>query len=175
MSVRVAINGFGRVGRCALRAAVEAGDPIEWAGINDVADVEALAHLLRHDTVYGPFPGAVETDGQALVIEGARIPVASLTDPAELPWGKLGAEVVLECTGKFRTRPDAAKHLHAGARKVILSAPGKGVDATIVRGVNEEAYDSAVHDGSPTRRARPTASHRWRRSCTTSSGFVTAR
>jgi glyceraldehyde 3-phosphate dehydrogenase len=146
MSMRIAINGFGRVGRCALRAAFEHGDSIEWAGINDVADVEALAHLLRHDTIYGPFPGEVETDGQALVINGTRIPVSALTDPAELPWRELEAEVVLECTGKFRTRADAAKHLEAGARKVILSAPGKGVDATIVRGVNEETYDPAVHD-----------------------------
>lgn len=146
MSVRVAMNGFGRVGRCALRAAFEAGEPIEWAGINDVADVETLAHLLRHDTVYGPFPGVVVADGRTLVVDGVRIPVTSFADPADLPWDELAAEVVLECTGKFRTREDAARHLDAGARKVIVSAPGKGVDATIVRGVNEEVYDAAVHD-----------------------------
>src|SRR5579884_2873970 len=99
MPVRVAINGFGRVGRCALRAAFEAGEPIEWAGINDVADVETLAHLLRRDTVYGPFPGVVAAAGGALVVDGVRIPVTSAADPAKLPWDDLGAEVVLECTG----------------------------------------------------------------------------
>ncbi len=146
MSVRVAINGFGRVGRCALRAAFETGDPIEWVGINDVADVETLAHLLRHDTVYGPFSGLVEIDGQALVVDGVRIPVTSVANPAELPWNDVGAEVVLECTGKFRARADAAGHLDAGARKVIVSAPGKDVDATIVLGVNDSAYDPSLHD-----------------------------
>jgi glyceraldehyde 3-phosphate dehydrogenase len=146
MSVRVAINGFGRVGRCALRTAFETAGPIEWVGINDVADIESLAHLLRHDTVYGPFPGAVEIDGQVLVVDGVRIPVTSVTNPAELPWDEVGAEVVLECTGKFRARADAAGHLDAGARKVIVSAPGKGVDATIVLGVNDAAYDPSLHD-----------------------------
>jgi glyceraldehyde 3-phosphate dehydrogenase len=146
MATRIAINGFGRVGRCALRSAYESGADVEWAGINDAADVATLAHLLRHDTVYGPFPGPVAVHDGALVIDGAEIPVSSCVDPAQLPWGELGAEVVLECTGKFRTRDDAAKHLLAGARKVIVSAPGKGVDATIVRGVNEHVYDPETHD-----------------------------
>ena len=146
MPVRVAINGFGRVGRCALRSAFETDTPIEWVGINDVADVETLAHLLRHDTVYGPFPGTVETEGGVLVVDGVPIPVTAIAYPEALPWAETGVDVVLECSGRFRARADAAKHLEAGARKVIVSAPGKGVDATIVRGVNDEVYDPAVHD-----------------------------
>jgi glyceraldehyde 3-phosphate dehydrogenase (phosphorylating) len=146
MSVRVAINGFGRVGRCAFRSAFESGAPIEWVGINDVADVATLAHLLRHDSVYGPFPGSVEVDGPNLVVDGTEIPVYAFGDPAELPWGASEVDVALECTGRFRTRADAARHLAAGARKVIISAPGKDVDVTLVRGVNEGTYDPAVHD-----------------------------
>src|SRR5580765_1450502 len=146
MSVRVAINGFGRVGRCALRSAYESGMPIEWAGINDVADIETLAHLLRHDTVYGPFPGSVEIDGGALVVDGVGIEVTASAEPADLPWAEAGVDVVLECTGRFRARDAAARHLDAGARKVIVSAPGKGVDATIVLGVNEDSYDPETHD-----------------------------
>jgi glyceraldehyde 3-phosphate dehydrogenase len=146
MSVHVAINGFGRVGRCALRSALERSSPVEWAGINDVADTATLAHLLAHDTVYGPAPFPVAAEHDALLVDGVRIPVYSAADPAWLPWGETGVEVVLECTGKFRTRADAAKHLAAGAKKVIVSAPGKGVDATIVRGVNDEAYDPELHD-----------------------------
>ena len=146
MSVRVAINGFGRVGRCAFRSAFEAGADIDWVGINDLADAATLAHLLRHDTVYGPFPGKVEVDGSVLVVDGVAVLVFSEADPANLPWKALGVDVVLECTGRFRSRTDAAKHLEAGARKVIISAPGKGVDATIVLGVNEDTYDAEVHD-----------------------------
>ena len=146
MTTRIAINGFGRVGRCALRSAVESGADVEWVGINDVADVATLAHLLRHDTVYGPFPGEVVVRGEALVVNGVAIPVSSKLDPIDLPWAELHADVVLECTGKFRTRSDAAKHIVAGARKVVLSAPGKDVDVTIVRGVNDDAYDAQRHD-----------------------------
>jgi glyceraldehyde 3-phosphate dehydrogenase len=146
MSVRVAINGFGRVGRCAFRSALEAESPIDWVGINDLADPATLAHLLRRDTVYGPFPGKVEVDGSTLVVDGVVIPVFCEADPADLPWHALGVDVVLECTGRFRSRADAAKHLEAGARKVIISAPGKGVDATIVLGVNDDTYDAELHD-----------------------------
>jgi glyceraldehyde 3-phosphate dehydrogenase len=146
MTTRIAINGFGRVGRCALRSAFETGADVEWVGINDVADIATLAHLLKHDTVYGPFPGSVAVRAGALVVDGVEIPVSSKLDPAELPWEELQAEVVLECTGKFRTRSDAAKHILAGARKVVLSAPGKDVDVTIVRGVNDDAYDPERHD-----------------------------
>ena len=146
MATRIAINGFGRVGRCAVRSALESGADVEWVGINDLADVATLAHLLRHDTVYGPFPGEVTVRGDLLVVDGAEIPIFSKPDPLDLPWDALQVDVVLECTGKFRARADAAKHLAAGARKVILSAPGKEVDITIVCGVNDDAYDPELHD-----------------------------
>jgi glyceraldehyde 3-phosphate dehydrogenase len=146
MAVRVAINGLGRIGRTALRIAHERELDIEWVGLNDLLDPELLAHLLRHDTIYGPFPGTIDVRGDELVVGGVAIPVFRETDPARLPWASLGAEVVLEATGKFRTREDAARHLDAGARKVIVSAPGKDVDTTIVLGVNFDAYDPAAHD-----------------------------
>src|ERR1051326_6869893 len=130
MATRIAINGFGRIGRCAFRSAYESGADVEWVAVNDVADVETLAHLLKHDTVYGPFPGSVVVRDGALVIDGVEIRDLSIPDPLDLPWRELDVDVVLECTGKFRTRDDAAKHLEAGARKVIVSAPAKGVDAT---------------------------------------------
>jgi glyceraldehyde 3-phosphate dehydrogenase len=145
MTVRVGINGFGRIGRCAFRSAVERGEEIEWVGINDVADTATLAHLLRHDTVYGPFPGEVAVDGEALTVDGTTIPVFHARSPSDVPWASLDAEVVLECTGKFRNREDAAAHLESGARKVILSAPGKNVDATFVLGVNFDTYDAESH------------------------------
>jgi glyceraldehyde 3-phosphate dehydrogenase len=145
MTTRVGINGFGRVGRCAFRSAFESGASIEWAAINDVADVATLAHLLRHDTVYGPFRGEIGVDGSALVVDGVRIPVFAETSPVAIPWADVSADVVLECTGKFRTRAEAAGHLAAGAEKVIISAPGKDVDATLVLGVNFETYDPEAH------------------------------
>jgi glyceraldehyde 3-phosphate dehydrogenase (phosphorylating) len=146
MAVRVAINGFGRTGRAAFRAAYEHDADIEWVAINDVADPELLAQLLRHDTVYGRFAGAVEAADGAIVVDGARIAVPSETDPAKLPWADLQVDVVIESTGRFRSREDAAKHLEAGARKVIVSAPAKDPDVTVALGVNfEEAYDAASH------------------------------
>jgi glyceraldehyde 3-phosphate dehydrogenase len=145
MTVRVGINGFGRVGRCAFRSAHESGAEIEWAGINDVADVATLAHLLRRDTLYGPFPGVVEVEEGALVVDGTRIPVFAETAPQAIPWAEVSAEVVLECTGKFRARDDAGAHITAGAQKVILSAPGKNIDATLVLGVNFDTYDPLAH------------------------------
>jgi glyceraldehyde 3-phosphate dehydrogenase len=146
MTTRVAINGFGRIGRCAFRAGFERGETIEWAGINDVADVAILAHLLKHDSVYGPFPAAVEAGDDFIRVDGTEIPVFSESDPSALPWRDLDVDVVLESTGRFRSRDDAAKHLEAGARKVIISAPAKDPDATVVLGVNLEAYDPAAHD-----------------------------
>ena len=147
MSVRVGINGFGRTGRATFRSAHERGAAIEWAGINDVMDIEMLAHLLRHDSVYGPFPGAVEVLDGALRVDGREIPVFAETDPAALPWGDIGAEVVIESTGFFRDRAGAAKHLEAGARKVIISAPAKEPDVTVALGINfDEVYDPATHD-----------------------------
>ena len=146
MSVRVGINGFGRTGRAAFRAALEREADIEFVAINDVAEPEMLAQLLRHDTVYGAFPGTVEAAERGLVVDGHRIEVPGVTDPAALPWEELGVEVVIESTGLHRSREAAAKHLEAGARKVIISAPAKEPDVTVVLGVNfEQAYDAEAH------------------------------
>jgi glyceraldehyde 3-phosphate dehydrogenase (phosphorylating) len=147
MPVRVGINGFGRTGRATFRSAHERGAAIEWAGINDVMDIEMLAHLLRHDSVYGPFPGAVEVLDGALRVDGREIPVFAETDPAALPWGDVGAEVVIESSGHFRDRAGAAKHLEAGARKVIISAPAKDPDVTVALGINfDDVYEPDQHD-----------------------------
>ena len=147
MSTRVAINGFGRVGRAAFRSAFESDADIEWVAVNDIAGVDALANVLARDSVYGAFPAPVEARGDAIFVDGHELPVLSESDPAALPWEELGVDVVLECTGRFRTRAEAAKHLDAGARKVIVSAPMKDADATIVLGVNfPEAYDPDAHD-----------------------------
>jgi glyceraldehyde 3-phosphate dehydrogenase (phosphorylating) len=146
MSTRVAINGFGRVGRAAFRAAFEAGADLEFVAINDLFGAEALANVLARDTVYGEFPGVVEASGDRLHVDGVEIPVLAETDPVSLPWAELGVDVVLECTGKFRARADAAGHLDAGAHKVIVSAPMKDADATVVLGVNfPDAYDADAH------------------------------
>jgi glyceraldehyde 3-phosphate dehydrogenase len=146
MSTRVAINGFGRIGRAAFRSAFESGADIDWVAINDLADVETLAALLRHDSVYNRFPGTVEVADGALVVDGRRIPVYAEADPGSLPWADLGVEVVMEATGRFRSRADAGRHLEAGARKVLISAPGKDPDVTVVLGVNfAQAYDVERH------------------------------
>jgi glyceraldehyde 3-phosphate dehydrogenase len=145
MSVRVAINGFGRTGRAAFRAAIESGADIEWVAINDVADPPMLAQLLKYDTVYGRFPGTVDALEGAIVVDGKEIAAPMTSDPAELPWEELGVDVVIESTGRFRTRTDAAKHLHAGAQKVIVSAPAKEPDVTVALGVNFESYDPELH------------------------------
>ena len=147
MPTQVAINGFGRTGRATFRAAYDQGADLEWVGINDVMDIEMLAHLLRHDSVYGPFPGKVEVVDSNLVVNDHRIPVYSETDPADLPWGEIGAEVVIESSGFFRDRAGAAKHLEAGARKVIVSAPAKQPDITVALGINFETdYDPQLHN-----------------------------
>ena len=145
MSVRVAVNGFGRTGRAAFRAAHEAGADIEWVAVNDVAEPALLAHLLKYDTVYGPFPGSVEAVDGALVVDGRRVVTPLEADPARLPWEELGVDVVIESTGRFRTRADGEKHLHAGARKVIVSAPATEPDVTVALGVNFETYDADLH------------------------------
>jgi glyceraldehyde 3-phosphate dehydrogenase len=146
MAPRIAINGFGRVGRAALRAAFERDLDLEFVAINDLADDASLAHLLKHDSVYGRFAEEVETGEGSISVDGVAIPVFHEADPAELPWHELGVDVVLECTGRFRSRADAAGHLDAGARKVIVSAPMNDPDATVVLGVNfEEAYDPETH------------------------------
>jgi glyceraldehyde 3-phosphate dehydrogenase (phosphorylating) len=149
MSTRVGINGFGRIGRSTLRAAIERGADIEWAGVNDVMDAQTAARLLRHDSTYGPFAGEVEAVGTGLLVDGVEIPFFAASDPTEIPWSEVGAEVVIESTGRFRTREAAATHLAGGARKVVISAPAKGgtVDATVVLGVNfDEVYDPERHD-----------------------------
>ncbi len=149
MPTRVAINGFGRVGRSVLRVAHEQGSDVEIVAINDLADSNTLAHLLRHDSVFGAFPAAVESSAQGLFVAGHPIRALAQSSLAELPWRELGVDVVIESTGHYRTRSAAAEHLHAGASKVIVSAPGKGpepLDATVVIGVNfETSYDPERH------------------------------
>ena len=146
MATRCAINGFGRTGRAAFRAAYERGLDIEWVAINDVAEPALLAHLLRYDTVYGPFPGEVEVVDGDIVVDGASIVTPTERIPHALPWDDLGVDVVIESSGKFRARDDAVKHLEAGARKVIVSAPAKDPDVTVVLGVNfDETYDAEQH------------------------------
>lgn len=146
MKPKIGINGFGRVGRAAFRAAYERGLELECVAINDLADAAALAHLLKYDSVYGRFPGSVEAGEGAIVVDGTEIPVFACAEPREIPWRDLGAEVVLEATGRFRNRDAAAGHLDAGARKVVVSAPMKDADATVVLGVNfEQVYDAEEH------------------------------
>jgi|RhiMethySRZTD1v2_1073278.scaffolds.fasta_scaffold264954_2 glyceraldehyde 3-phosphate dehydrogenase (phosphorylating) len=149
MPTRVAINGFGRIGRAVLRSAHARQTDIEIVAVNDVADAATLAQLLSRDSVYGRFPGAVTAEEEAIEVDGRRIAVLRGADPGELPWTELGVDVVIEATGRFRTRADAERHLAAGARKVILSAPAKGsepVDANLVLGVNfHEVYDPDRH------------------------------
>lgn len=138
MSVRVAINGFGRIGRLVVRAVGKRGlSDLEFVGINDLTDAKTLAHLLKYDSVHGRFEGEVGVDGNALVVNGHKIPVYAEKNPAVLPWGQLNVDVVLESTGKFTDGPAASAHLEAGAKRVIISAPGKNVDSTIVLGVND--------------------------------------
>jgi len=144
MTVRIGVNGFGRIGRLVVRAARDRD--IEVVGVNDVVDVATLAHLLKYDSTFGRYPGRVEVDGDQLVVDGRPIRATAERDPADLDWSAVGADIVIESTGRFRTREDAAGHLKAGARKVVLSAPGKGVDGTFVLGVNADAYDPALHD-----------------------------
>ena len=146
MPIRVAINGFGRIGRNVLRAVHKSGDSeIEIVALNDLTDNDMLGHLLKYDSVHGAFPGEVNVTAAGLDVEGRSIKGFSERDPANLPWGDLGVDVVVESTGFFRARDQAAKHLDAGARKVIISAPGKNEDITIVLGVNQEKYDPAEH------------------------------
>jgi len=146
MALKAGINGFGRIGRNAFRAAYENGADIEWVGINDITEPSALAALLRRDSLLGRFPGEVDSTDSALVIDGREIPISAERDPADLPWGDAGAEVVIESTGLFTDRDAAAKHLAAGARKVVISAPAKGADVTLVPGVNDDAYDPSAHE-----------------------------
>jgi glyceraldehyde 3-phosphate dehydrogenase len=146
MPVRVGINGFGRIGRNVLRAGLAKETDIEWVAVNDITDNGTLAHLLKYDSILGPYPGSVEVRGESLIVDDREIKVYEERDPAKLPWGDLGVEVVLESTGFFTERDDAAKHLEAGAKKVVISAPAKNEDITIVLGVNDDQYDRDKHD-----------------------------
>jgi glyceraldehyde 3-phosphate dehydrogenase len=146
MSVKVAINGFGRIGRNFLRAALKNDIDLDIVAVNDLTDTVALGMLLKYDSVHGRFDGTVEVDGDNIVVNGKAIKVLSERDPANLPWSDMGVEVVVESTGFFTQHDAAAKHLDAGAKKVIISAPAKGEDKTIVMGANEDEYDAATHD-----------------------------
>jgi glyceraldehyde 3-phosphate dehydrogenase len=145
MTVRVGINGFGRIGRNFLRAARSQGDAVEVVALNDLTDARTNAHLLRYDTTHGRFDGPIETEGDALIVDGARIRVLAEREPKALPWDEMGVEVVIESTGRFTARADAAGHLEGGARRVIISAPSKDADATFVLGVNDDEFDPARH------------------------------
>ena len=154
--IKVAINGFGRIGRMILRAHYEGGKKhgLQFVAINDLGDAQTNAHLLKYDTAHGPFPGSVRVDGDSIVVNDERIRVVAERDPAKLPWKPLGVDVVLECTGLFTSKAKAGAHLQAGARKVIVSAPGdKDVDRTIVYGVNHQtlkASDTVISNASCT-------------------------
>ena len=145
MALKVGINGFGRIGRQVIRAAKESGAALDFVAVNDLTDTKTLAHLFKYDSVHGTFGGAVSAEAEAIVIDGERIRVFKEKDPASLPWKSLGVDVVLEATGRFTNAEDARKHLVGGAKKVIISAPAKGEDITIVLGVNHEKYDAASH------------------------------
>ena len=145
MSVKIGINGFGRIGRNFFRAAKQLGLDFDFVAVNDLGDAATMAHLLKYDSVHGRYPGEVSVGGSGLVIDGDELRVLAERNPADLPWKELGAEIVIESTGIFTDRDKAAAHLDAGAQKVIISAPAKNEDLTIVLGVNDDAYDPANH------------------------------
>ena len=145
MTVRVGINGFGRIGRQSLKALIERTPDVEVVAVNDLVDTATNALLFKHDSTYGAYPGTVSHTDDSLVIDGRSIKVLQFRDPAQLPWKDLGVDVVLESTGLFTDAAKAGAHLEAGARKVIISAPAKGEDITVVLGVNEGRYDPAAH------------------------------
>jgi glyceraldehyde 3-phosphate dehydrogenase len=144
MAMKVGINGFGRIGRNILRAALD-DDGIDFVAVNEITDAKTLAHLLKYDSVLGNLDRAIEARGDVISVDGDEFKVLAIKDPAQLPWKDLGVEVVFESTGKFTKRDDAAKHLAAGAKKVIITAPATGPDVTIVLGVNDDIYDKATH------------------------------
>ncbi|MBA3300236.1 MAG: type I glyceraldehyde-3-phosphate dehydrogenase [Thermoleophilaceae bacterium] len=145
MAVKAGINGFGRIGRNVFRAAHAAGAEIDWVGVNDLTDAKTLAHLLKFDSVLGPFAGTVEASDSGILVDGKELPVFAERDPGALPWADAGAEVVIESTGLFTDREDASKHLSAGAKKVIISAPAGEPDVTLALGVNFDDYDRESH------------------------------
>ncbi len=146
MTIKVGINGFGRIGRQVLRAAREEGvADLDFVAINDLTDTRTLAHLFKYDSVHGTYSGDVDTGTDTITVDGDEIRVLTERDPSSLPWKELGVDIVLESTGRFTSAPDARKHIDAGARKVIISAPAKGEDITIVMGINSDKYDPANH------------------------------
>ncbi|MCM3660029.1 type I glyceraldehyde-3-phosphate dehydrogenase [Georgenia satyanarayanai] len=145
MTIRVGINGFGRIGRSFFRAALKSGSDLEIVGVNDLTDNKTLAHLLKYDSIMGVLDEEVSYDEESITVGGRKIHVSAEKDPAQLPWGELGADIVIESTGRFVARDAAKAHLDAGAKKVIISAPGKDVDATFVMGVNHTDYDAEQH------------------------------
>jgi len=145
MGVRVGVNGFGRIGRVFFRAALQSPE-IEVVAVNDLADAKTLAHLLKYDSVHGILGGEVQHKGEAIFVNGREVRVCSAKDPATLPWGEMGVDIVVESTGVFRDKATTTKHLQAGAKKVIITAPAKDPDITVVLGVNEQKYDSAKHE-----------------------------
>jgi glyceraldehyde 3-phosphate dehydrogenase len=145
MALKAGINGFGRIGRNVFRAAHDTGANIDWVGVNDITDTKTLAHLLKFDSILGPFQGEVSYTDTSLVVDGDELKVFAERDPAALPWGDAGADVVIESTGLFTGREDAAKHLEAGAKKVIITAPATEPDVTLALGVNDDAYDPDQH------------------------------
>src|SRR3954454_54206 len=146
MPTRVGINGFGRIGRNVFRAAQAANADVEWVAVNDLTDSKTLAQLLKYDSILGRYPGEVEATDTGLLVDGKELKVLAERDPAALPWGDLDVDVVIESTGFFTDRENAAKHLDAGAKKVLISAPAKGEDVTVVLGVNFDTYDKSRHD-----------------------------
>ncbi|MEK6849828.1 MAG: type I glyceraldehyde-3-phosphate dehydrogenase [Nanoarchaeota archaeon] len=144
MAIRVAINGFGRIGRQVLQAGIDSQD-IEWIAVNDLTDTHTLAHLFKYDSVFGKFPGTVDHTEDSIIINGKKIKVLAEKDPTKLPWKQMNVDVVVESTGFFTEKDSASQHLKAGAKKVIISAPCKGPDLTIVKGVNEHMYDKKKH------------------------------
>ncbi len=145
MTIRVAINGFGRIGRSAFRAALTKSAPMEIVAINDLGKPDMLAHLLKYDSIHGIFPFSIEIKGQSMIVDGREIKILAERNPVDLPWKELGVDVVIESTGHFTDREGAAKHLSAGAKKVVISAPAKNEDITIVMGVNDDKYDPQQH------------------------------
>jgi len=170
MAIKVGINGFGRIGRNMFRAAHTSDADIDFVAVNDLVDKETIAHLVAYDSILGRFPGEVTTTGNGFKVDDEEVQVLSERDPADLPWGDLGVDVVIESTGLFTKREDAQKHLDAGAKKVIISAPATDPDITVVLGSTSTPTTPRATTSSPTPPAPPTASRRWRRCCTTRSG-----
>ena len=142
---KIGINGFGRIGRITLRAALKKDTNLDFIAVNDLTDAKTLAHLFKYDSAFGVYPGKVEVKGNSIIIDGKEIKVLSIREPSQLPWKNLGVEIVIESTGRFKTAEEAGKHITAGAKKVIISAAGKGVDIMVNMGVNEKDYNPDKH------------------------------